>query len=108
MDNEFDKTEEPLAEPSTEMPPAADSRFFRGFLSGFLTALLLVSVVVGGAALGRYMAKRQIEEQLPAQADNILTEEFIAEINAVYQRIGQYFLYGFYGKNYRTGCFQGC
>lgn len=107
MDNEFDKTEEPLAEPSTEMPPAADSRFFRGFLSGLLTALLLVSVVVGGAALGRHMAKRQIQEQLPAQADSILTEEFIAEINAVYQRIGQYFLYGFDDKKLQDGMLSG-
>lgn len=108
MDHSFDKTEESIEEMRERPLPAPGGGFRRGFLGGFLTGLLLVCVLAGGAALGRYMAKRQIEEQLPAANGNgILTDEFTAEVNAVYQRISQYFLYDFDDKKLQDGMLSG-
>ena len=107
MDDRMDRTNE------TEEPVQdVKSGFRSGFFGGFLSGLLLVCVLAGGVALGRYMAQKRVEAQLPqtqpSQAsEGILTEEFTAEINAIYQQIGQYFLYDFDDKALKDGMLSG-
>lgn len=107
MDDKMDRTNE-----TEERVQDAKSGFRSGFFGGFLSGLLLVCVLAGGVALGRYMAQKRVEAQLPqtqpSQAsEGILTEEFTAEINAIYQQIGRYFLYDFDDKALRDGMLSG-
>lgn len=89
--------------------------FRMGFIGGFLTGLLFLAVLAGGAALGRHMAQRKLENQSPpvvntedpAAGEGVLTEEFLQEINTVYRQICQYFLYDFDDKALQDRMLQG-
>ena len=113
MDNPFDMTKEEgeakREEEAQERFAAGEKSFRRGFLGGFLTGMLLFCALLGGAALGRYMAQKKMEAQLPEtmQGQGILTEEFMAEVDAVYRQIGRYFLYEYEDKALQDGMLSG-
>lgn len=94
------------------------SGFGRGFFGGFVVGLLAVAVLTGGMAFGKYLAGQKEQAQLPQtqesqsqaesqSSDGVLTEEFINEVNTVYQGISRYFLYDFDDKDLQDGMLQG-
>lgn len=125
MSDRFEQTEDSTKESGTEQisweNKKKKSGFGKGFFGGFLTGLLVVAMLAGGVALGTYFAQRKVQSQLPPAGagensqtgsngeggTGVLTPEFLAEINTIYQEISQYFLYDFDDKAMQDAMLQG-
>lgn len=114
MENQWNNTQE---EPINVYQTEKKSGFGRGFFFGFAACLLLAAVLAGGYSFGKYLFQKNAQAALPpaAQQENdqvsieegLLTEEFLEEINTIYEEIGMYYLYDYDNEELQDGMLQG-
>ena len=102
--------------------------FFKGFLVGMTMSLVLLAVVVGGFALGTSLVSKktptqsihhnkgtnaetvETQEMVGGSVyvdDGILTDEFMDEVNTIYQQMQYYYLYDIDEAALREGMLEG-
>lgn len=104
--------------------------FGKGFLGGFVAAFVLIGVIIGGIAVGRSLSSPkppvsggqqsqqtgnsdESEESQPQEStvaelpDTILSEDFMTEIETIYQQMQYYYLYDIDVDALHDGMLQG-
>lgn len=105
------------------------SGFGKGFLGGFVAAFVLIGVVIAGMTVGRNLAGQKQpapsgqqssqtsasdesvsgQEQAPVETlpESILDQEFVDEINTIYEQMQYYYLYDIDVDDLHDGMLQG-